>query len=220
MAQAQRQTYDGKMARPAVLALAVFVLSAAAVRGQAIEFESNGLKYQTLTRNGLTIMFTHLPTSLKEFAVLQVAISNGAGVSWTVKPEDFQYRQKAGALIQPLPPRIVVDRMLEKGGRDEAIRLMSTYEMSLYGLSRFKSNNGYEQRRQQALAMMSSTRLKAATAASAVALVNTKLAPGKSTDGAIFYPVPTRDLGPGTLIVRAAGDVFEFETVGPDPSHH
>jgi hypothetical protein len=97
---------------------------------------------------------------------------------------------------------------------------MSTYEMSLYGMSRLKSTSGYEQRRQQALAMMSSTRLKAATAASAVALVNTKLAPGKSTDGAIFYPVPTRELGPGTLIVKAAGDVFEFESTGPDPSHY
>jgi hypothetical protein len=38
-----------------------------------------------------------------------------------------------------------------------------------------------------ALAEFTSTRIKAAAAASAIALVQTKLAPGQSTDGAVFY---------------------------------
>jgi hypothetical protein len=189
--------------------------SALTMFGQAIEFESNGLRYQTLTRNGLTIMFTYLPMSLKDMVIVQVAISNGSGVSWTVKPEDFWYLRKDGSTVQPTPPRKVVARLLEKGGRNEAIRLMTTYEMSLYGLARVQSTNGYEQRRQQALAELSSPRLKAATAASVVSFVATKLNPRQTTDGAVFFPASERSLGPGKLMVRAAGEIFEFETAGP-----
>ena len=53
-----------------------------AVRAQIIEFESGGLKYKTLTHNGVTIMFASLPTHVREYAILQVAISNGSPVSW------------------------------------------------------------------------------------------------------------------------------------------
>ncbi len=48
---------------------------------QVIEFESNGLKYQTLTKNGLTIMVASLPSHVRQFTILQVAVSNGSPVS-------------------------------------------------------------------------------------------------------------------------------------------
>ena len=57
---------------------------------------------------------------------------------------------------------------------------------------------------------LGSTKLKAASAASAIALVTTKLAPGQSTDGAVFYPSKGKPLGSGRLIVNAAGEIFEF----------
>ena len=60
-------------------------------RGQVIEFESGGLKYKTLTHNGVTVMFAPLPLQVRDWAILQVSISNGSPVSWTVKPEDFQF---------------------------------------------------------------------------------------------------------------------------------
>jgi hypothetical protein len=44
-----------------------------------------------------------------------------------------------------------------------------------------RSTNGYESRRQQYLAEVASTKIKAAAAASAIALVQTKLAAGQST---------------------------------------
>lgn len=187
----------------------------APLRAQVIEFEQNGLRYQTLTRNGLTVMFTSLPTHLKNYEVLQVAVSNGSSVSWTVKPEDFTIQRKDGITLQPLPPRQVVDRMLDRAGRNEVIKLVQTYELGLYGLSRLNSSSGYEKRRQQALAEMGSARLKAAAAASAVIYVSSKLLPGQSTDGAIFYPLNGRSSAPGTLIVRAAGEIFEFESLVP-----
>lgn len=196
--------------------LAALCLSGAGVFGQAIEFESNGLKYQTLTKNGLTVMFTYLPTHLKEYVVLQVAISNGSTVSWTLKPEDFTYRRVDGSSLTPIPPRKVVDRMLERAGRNEVIRLVTQYEAGIYGMARMKSTSGYEQRRQQALAEMVSPKLKAAAAASAVVYVTTKLSPGQSTDGALFYPIGGKPLGPGALSVRAAGETFEFQTPGPE----
>jgi hypothetical protein len=52
--------------------------------------------------------------------------------------------------------------------------------------------------------------MRAAAAASVLALVQTKLAPGESTDGAVFFPSDGKPLGPGRLIVRTNTDTFEF----------
>lgn len=190
------------------------------VYGQAIEFESNGLKFQTLTRGGVTVMFTHLPGAVREYSVLQVVISNGSSLSWTVKPEDFLYRRKDGPAIEATAPGRVVEGLLDRAGRNDAIRLVTNYEAGIYGMNRLKASTGYEQRRQQALTELTSPRLKAAAAASAVIFVRTKLAPGKSTDGAIFYSNDGKPLGPGTLTVRVAGETFEFDSPGNLGDHH
>jgi hypothetical protein len=70
--------------------------------------------------------------------------------------------------------------------------------------------NSYEARRQAALAEVNSTKLKAAAAASAIALVQTKLLPGESTDGAVFFEAEGKVFGPGKLLVRTNTDTFEF----------
>jgi len=64
---------------------------AVAAQAQIIDFESGGLKYKAMTHGGVTIMFSVLPTHIRDYAILQVAISNGSPVSWTVKPEDFGF---------------------------------------------------------------------------------------------------------------------------------
>jgi hypothetical protein len=99
--------------------------------------------------------------------------------------------------------------LIQKGNRNDVIKLVSTYEMAFYGISRMRSTNGYEQRRQAALAE-TSTRLKAAATASALALVQTRLAAGESTDGAVFFPTSGKPLGPGHLEVRTNTDTFVF----------
>jgi hypothetical protein len=43
-----------------------------------------------------------------------------------------------------------------------------------------------------------------------VALVQTKLAPGESTDGAVFLPIEAKGLGAGHLQVRTNTDQFDF----------
>jgi hypothetical protein len=177
---------------------------------QVIEFESNGLKYQTLTKNGLTIMFAAIPSQLKGYSVLQVAASNGSKTAYTVDPEEFVFQGDDGYSLRAMPARQVVRRMLDKANRDDVIKLVGTYEIGLYGLARVQSTNGYEQRRQSAIAELGGGRLKAAAAASAIALVKTKLNPGESTDGAVFYFPQGRSLGRGRLSVRAAGETFEF----------
>ena len=73
---------------------------------------------------------------------------------------------------------------------------------------------GLEQRRLGALTM-GSNKLRAAATASALAMVQTKLAPGQSTDGAVFFPTEGRPLGPGRLVVRTNTDVFEFNEEQP-----
>jgi hypothetical protein len=183
---------------------------------QVIEFESGGLRYQTLTRNGVTLMFAHLPTHVREYAILQVAVSNGAQAPYTIRPEDFTFERADGAFIRAVPARQVVGALIEKGNRSDVVKLVSTYEMALYGMTRLRPTNGYESRRQQYLAEVSSTKIKAAAAASAIALVQTKLAAGLSTDGAVFFPTDGKPLGAGRLVMRNSGGEFVFNLEEPE----
>jgi hypothetical protein len=190
------------------------LLLPAPLAGQAIEFDSGGLKYQTLTREGLTIMWAELPSQLRDFTVLQIAVSNGSPSTRTVKPEDFRLETQGLPVIPAIPARDVVQGFLQRGGRSDVVKLVSTYELGLYGLSRFNSTSGYEQRRQAALAEVDSTRLKAAAAASAIVLVATKLKPGESTDGAVFFRTQGRSIGPGKLVATPGSERFEFPIGG------
>lgn len=176
---------------------------------QVIEFESNGLKYQTLTRNGVTVMFAHLAPHVQGYTILQVSVSNGSPGPYVIKPENFFYLRANGETIPASPARAVISMLIEKGSRSDVIKLVGTYETAFYGISRMRSTNGYEQRRQAALAE-TSTKLKAAATASALALVQTRLAPGESTDGAVFFQTEGKPFGPGHLEVRTNTDLFSF----------
>lgn len=163
-----------------------------------------------MTRGGVTVMFSVLPTRIRDYAILQMAVSNGSSVSWTVEPEDCTFEKPEGQKIQALPAKILVNTLFEKAGRGDVVKLIAAYEASLFNNAQIHSTNGYESRRQNAFADIGSSKLKAAAAASAIALVTTKLAPGQSTDGAVFYPNQGKPLGNGKLIVNMAGETFIF----------
>lgn len=201
----------GRLPRVAVLGLAAAGFST--LFAQVIEFESNGLHYQALTRSGLTVMAAPLPANVREYSIVQVTVTNGSPSTRTVKPEDFSF-QRDGGVIAAMPARRVVEEFLNRAGRNDVIRLVKTYETALYGLPRFASTNGYEQRREAAHAEVSSARLKAAAAASAIAFVATRLAPGQSTDGAVFFATQGKPLGTGKLVMVTGGERFEFEVGG------
>ncbi len=203
---------------PAFCLAACAVFSAQIISAQIIPFESNGLLYKTLTKGGVTVMFAYLPAHLKEYSIMQVSISNGSPVSWTVKPEDFSYRQEDGTAWQASPALSVVNSLLAKAGRRDVVKLVTTYERGVYGNEHMQTTNGYETRRQSALAEGVSARLKAGAAASALALVPTKLGSGESTDGAVFFPSSGKVLGPGTLTVHTGGETFEFPSDGEPAS--
>ncbi len=198
----------------------LLLLMMAAGHAQIIEFESGGLKYKTLTHNGVTVMFAPLPTHVRDYAILQVAISNGSPISWAVRPEDFRFERVDGQSTQAVPARTVVDALMEHASRGDVIKLISMYESGLYGQIQIHSTNGYESRRQSALVDLGSNRIKAAAAASAIALVLTKLSPGQSTDGAVFYPNQGKPLGIGHLIVNTAGETFDFPADAEAPGRH
>ncbi|MBZ5580067.1 MAG: hypothetical protein LAP40_26200 [Acidobacteriia bacterium] len=189
-----------------VLALGLLLAPASA---QVIEFETNGLKYQTVTKSGVTVMFALLQPHVQGYTILQVAVSNGSAGRYTIKPEDFSFVRDTGEAIPAASARSVIGMLIEKGNRSDVIKLVGTYETAFYGMARMRSTNGYEQRRQAALAE-TSTKLKAAATASALALVQTQLPPGESTDGAVFIPTEGKPLGRGHLVVRTNTDVFEF----------
>lgn len=176
---------------------------------QVIEFESHGQKYQALTRSGVTIIYTHLPNHLHEYAIIQAAVTNGASAPYTIRPEDFYYVRADGVNVRGANATDVVQMLMQKGNGSDVVKLVTTYEASVYGNTHYKATNGFEQRRQAALAF-GGTKLKAAATASALALGVTKLQPGESTDGAIFLSNEGKPLAGGRLVVRTNTDVFEF----------
>jgi hypothetical protein len=178
--------------------------------GQVIEFESNGLKYQTLSKSGITVMFAHMPNHVHEYYILQVAVSNGSRGPYFIRPENFSYEWGEGDVVRAVPARTVIEMLMHKGRGADVVKLITTYEASVYGNPHLRSTNGYEARRRSALAM-NATKLRAAAAASAVALAEAKLAPAESTDGAVFFPSENRPLIGGKLVVRTNTDVFEFK---------
>jgi len=189
--------------------LAAMIVLLGLAHAQVIEFESNGLKYQTLTRSGVTIMWAPLLNHLHTFVIIQAAISNGSAGPYVIRPEDFVWVRPDGTELHASPAITVVDLLYHKGSGADVIKLVTTYEAALYGNPRFKSTNGYEMRRQGALAM-TATKAKAAATASAIALVQTKMTKGESTDGAVFFATDGRPLGPGHLVIRTNTDVFDF----------
>jgi hypothetical protein len=197
--------------RTVAAALLASLFLSAGAPAQVIEYEANGLKYQTATRKGLTIIVTQLPNHVAGFGLIQVSVSNGSQIYWTVRPEDFSYVRQDQTLAG-LPASQVVDMLLDRASHADVVKLVGSYEGALYGIPHMRSTNGYEQRRQNAMAYGMSTRLKAAATASAIALGQTRLAPGQSTDGAVFLPLThdVKTLGGGHLVVRCDGEVFEF----------
>ena len=115
----------------------------------------------------------------------------------------------------------VVADLLQRADRDDVIKLQLLYENSIYGLSNFRSTNGYEKRREAAMAQFVNRGFKAAVEASAIAFVGTKLKSGDSTDGAIFFPNHAKDksLGTGRLVAHTCGQTFYFETYAELKKH-
>jgi hypothetical protein len=187
-----------------------------------IEFESHGLSYEALTHEGITVMFAALPPHIKDFNVVQVTVTNGSAVSWTVKPGEFSFVRQDGNALQTVSADEVVESLLEKASRTDVIKLQLLYEDSIYALANFRSTNGYEQRREAAMAQFVNKSFKAAAAASAITLVSTKLKPGDSTDGAIFFENRTKakSLGAGRFVARTCGQVFVFQTYGELKTTH
>ena len=65
------RAYDGIVTRLRGLALAS-LLAACAHAQQIIDFESGGLKYKAMTRGGVTIMFSVLPTRIRDYVIANI----------------------------------------------------------------------------------------------------------------------------------------------------
>jgi hypothetical protein len=181
-----------------------------------IEFESNGLHYQAMTRGGVTVTFAKLPSHIAEYHVIQVTVTNGSPVSWVVKPEDFTFDRQNGTAVRAVPADLVIDSLLSHATKADLVKLQLLYEASIYSMPpNFRSTAGYEHRREQAMTVMVNSKIKAAVAASAVTFVATKLKTGDSTDGAVFFQNHEKLFGPGRLVVNTAGEVYQFD-VYPD----
>src|ERR1700722_7096835 len=147
------------------IAACVALGAAAYLYGQVIEYEANGLKFQTLSRKGLTIIVTRMPNHVAGFGLFQVSISNGSEIFWTVQPEDFAYARQDMATAA-ISAGQVVDVLLDKGSHSDVVKLVTSYENSLYAIPHMRSTNGYEKRREGSMSYGINTKLKAAATAS------------------------------------------------------
>jgi len=189
-----------------------------ALGAQVIDFESNGLHYQAMTRSGVTITFAKLPPHISEFNAMQVTVTNGSPISWTVRPEDFTFVRPDGTSIKAMPADTVIEALLAHASKSDVVKLQVLYESSIYALPvNYRSTASYEHRRESAMTVFVNPRFKAAAAASAITFVPTKLKPGDSTDGAIFFFNREKVLGQGRLLVHAGGENYSFD-VFPDVS--
>ena len=142
----------------------VLLLCAFPARPQVIEFEANGLKYQTLSKSGVTLMFATLAYRLRAYAVIQASVANGSEAPYIIRPEDFVFYRADGTSVRASTANSVVQMLSEKGGSSDVLKLVNAYELSLYGIPNMRSTNGYEQRRQAAL-LSGGNRFRAAAAA-------------------------------------------------------
>jgi len=191
----------------------LFVGCAAA---QVIDFESNGLHYQAMTRDGITVTFAKLPPRIADYSIMQVTVTNGSPVSWSVRPEDFTFYRQDGASVRATSADVVIRSLLNHASKSDVVKLDVLYEASIYALPpNYRSTAGYERRREQAMTIAVNARFKAAAAASAITLVPTKIKPGESTDGAGCFVNREKVFGPGRLVVNTAGENYQFD-VFPD----
>jgi hypothetical protein len=175
---------------------------------QVIVFENNGLKYQTLTKSGVTIMYAHLAPRIHQYTILQVAVTNGSEGPYVVRPEDFNYVRDSGEL-RATAAKTVIQMLYEHGSGSDVTKLVMAYENWISGIPNYHATSGFEYRRQSALGM-GAAKLRSAAAASAIAFDQTKLAPGEATDGAVFFASNGKQLAGGKLVVRTNTDVFSF----------
>src|ERR1700751_6156840 len=116
---------------PFRVAVAVAMLATATLTcacAQVIEFEQNGLKYQTLTHGGVTVMFAHLQAHVKEFSIVQVSVANGSRGPYPIRPEDFIFEHPDHTEIHASNARYVIDFLREKGSGNDVVKLITTYE--------------------------------------------------------------------------------------------
>ncbi len=190
--------------------IAAALCSVALLSAQVIEYEVAGVKYQTLSRQGLTVIMTRMANHVAGFALVQISISNGSDHYWTIAPEDFAY-VKPEISISGISADQVVNVLLDKGSHADVVKLVTSYENTLYAIPHMRSTNGYEQRREGSMTYGINAKLKAAATASAIALAQTRLAPGQSTDGSVFIPLrEVKTLTGGRLVFHSNGETFEF----------
>ncbi len=110
-------------------------------RAQVISFESNGLKYQALTKSGVTVMYAHLPPHIHQYTILQVAATNGSAGPYVIRPEDCSYVRESVEL-RAVPAKTVIQMLFEKGSGSDVIKLVTAYENWISGIPNYRATNG------------------------------------------------------------------------------
>src|SRR5277367_3308062 len=90
---------------------------------QVIEYETQGIKHQTLTRGGVTIMFATTRAHVHEYAMLQVSVSNGAQIYSSIHAQDFSFQRADGNVLRAEQPDEVVKILLDRASPADVQKL-------------------------------------------------------------------------------------------------
>jgi len=107
-----------------MLRFCLLVLLVCAARAQVIRSGSGGLEFQTLTKNGITIMFAFMPVEVQDFAIIQVAVSNGSSGICEIHPRDFYFETRSGGVVRAVPASRVIQQLIERASGNDVVKLV------------------------------------------------------------------------------------------------
>ena len=137
------------------------------------------------SREGVTVMIAPLERTILEYSTAQVWISNNSGRPLPIAPQWFAASLEGGASSAAVQDTVVLSDIRKHASGRDIEELVRAYESLLLGLPDEKAVGYYEQRKRAAMA--SGGKMRAAIMANVIILPETRLRPGETIDGTLFF---------------------------------
>lgn len=175
----------------------------------AIEVPYKGRTFSMASRDGVTVMIAPLERTILDYSTAQVWISNNTARSLPIAPQGFTATVESGATSAAAQDTMVLNDIRRHSSGRDIEELVRAYESMLLGLPDEKAMGYYEQRKRAALS--SGGKQRAAIMANVIILPETRLRPGETIDGTLFFHQPGK-VHPKVIRFTAdlAGRHFEF----------
>lgn len=161
------------------------------------------------SRDGVTVMIAPLERTILEYSTAQVWISNNSPRALPIAPQGFTATVEGGASFTAAQDTVVLNDIRRHASGRDIEELVQAYESMLLGLPDEKAMGYYEQRKRAA--MSSGGKMRAAIMANVIILPETRLRPGETIDGTLFFRQPGKSRPKVTRFTAdLGGRHFEF----------